>query len=371
MARSVDNIAGGVERAVSTLMNALSHRGHDIEFLTWDSNSATSFYQLSDKIVWHRLNLGNLDKKPCLQLRLQRLEKIRRIITGTKPDLVICFQNGPFMQIKSSTLGTGIPVLVAVRNAPTRFMHVKGSRSQTVVYNFFRLARSVIVQWESYISLYPEYLKNKLVAIANPVFEAPCSAQPEALGKDGKFYLLSVGRLGYQKNYAVLIEAFAQLATVFPNWNLLIVGEGEHREELTTAIKNHGLSKRILLPGHQKNIESYYQSAHCFVLTSRWEGFPNALAEAMAHGLPSVGFDDCAGVNQLIKSGCNGLLAEGNGDVESLVNALRRLMDNSGLRAELGARGKESIKKYAPDQIFDRWEMVLTEAAQSKPQLIV
>ena len=114
--------------------------------------------------------------------------------------------------------------------------------------------------------------------------------QRKSSGDNGRYILLSVGRLSYQKNYGTLIESFAPLAAAFPNWDLTIVGDGEDRETLMSLVAARGLTGRVLFPGASKSIEQFYARAHCFVLPSRWEGFPNALAEGMAHGLPCVGY---------------------------------------------------------------------------------
>src|SRR5262249_23212441 len=157
--------------------------------------------------------------------------------------------------------------------------------------------------------------------------QAARRAQPGVADADGRWRLLSVGRLSYAKNFSVLIDTFAALTESFPDWELRIVGEGEDRGALEAQLARlPGLKGRVSLPGVYREIEEEYSAAHLFCLSSRWEGFPNALAEALAHGLPAVGFAGCDGVPDLIEPGQNGALATGNGDVVALADALAPLM---------------------------------------------
>jgi glycosyltransferase involved in cell wall biosynthesis len=115
-----------------------------------------------------------------------------------------------------------------------------------------------------------------------------------------------------------------------------------------------------------KDVSALYRASHLFCLASRWEGFPNALAEALAHGLPAVGYADCCGINELIEPGRNGLLAAGNGNVETLADTLGQLMANAAARQVMGAAAVESMRAYTPQAVFDRWEAVLAEVAQRR-----
>lgn len=98
-------------------------------------------------------------------------------------------------------------------------------------------------------------------------------------------------------------------------------------------------------------------------MPSRWEGFPNALAEALAHGLPAVGFSECAGVNSLIQSGKNGLLASGNNDPMTLAKALQQLMASPDNRRDMGQEAIETVALYKPDAVFDQWERLFLEVS--------
>jgi glycosyltransferase involved in cell wall biosynthesis len=215
---------------------------------------------------------------------------------------------------------------------------------------------------DDYVQDYPTYLRDRIVSIPNPVNSAMALAKPE--GESGKVRrLLSVGRLSYQKNQSVLVEAFTQIAGRVPEWQLVLVGAGEDEAKLKQLVAANGLADRVVFTGAVKDVERQYLDSHLFCLPSSWEGFPNALAEAMAHGLPAVGYAGCAGVGQLIADGKTGLLAQGNGSPDALARTLLALMVDDDLRRRMGAEAVASMAHYTPSVIFDRWESLFKKLA--------
>jgi glycosyltransferase involved in cell wall biosynthesis len=361
--RAFVDVAGGVERMAIAAMNELCQRGHQVSLLTWDAPGGEAFYPMDARIEWHRLGLGDPKQRAGTGLRLRRAFRVRRVLADIAPDVVIAFQEGTFRAVRLYGLGSRLPMIAAERNSPSRFDFVtQGSRSQS--FQWLRLADCITVQCESYRNLYPTFLRHKIVAIPNPVFPAQGQAAP---GEESTTQvLLSVGRLSFQKNQVALLQAFARVASEFPEWRLDIAGEGEHRAEVEVEVDRLGLSGRVRLLGAVKDVSSLYRTSHLFCLSSRWEGFPNALAEALAHGLPAVGYGGCCGINELIEPGRNGLLAAGNDNVDTLADALRQLMADAPARREMGATAVETMQAYTPAAVFDRWEKVLTDVAQRR-----
>lgn len=360
--RAIDNMAGGVERMASALMNEMVKRGHSISLMTLDSEEARSFYPLDPAIVWHKVAIGDPLRKATISEMFQRAFKVRTIVAKVRPDILIGFQDGPYLSTRVYTLGMGYPIILAERNAPTRYDHIRSGKYRQLIYQTFRFARRITVQCESYRAHYPAYLRPKIVTIPNPVFPAA----PENLRQVKKQkILLSVGRLEYQKNYRALIDAFALIAAKYPDWNLRVVGEGVERATLEQLIGDLGLSGRVELPGTTDAVGAEYAQASLLALPSRWEGFPNVIAEAMAHGLTCVGFADCAGVCDLIQHGYNGRLAAGNGDPKSLASELDLLMGAPEQLHNLGRNAQESMMAYRPEHIYHLWENLFREAARS------
>jgi len=179
--------------------------------------------------------------------------------------------------------------------------------------------------------------------------------------------LLAVGRLEDQKDHRTLIRAFAEIAGDFPDWRLRIVGEGELRPDLEALVRRHRLEGRVALPGAISEIGEEYEAAQLFVMSSSYESFGLTSAEALAHGLPVIGFADCPGTNELVQEGVNGRLVEGADRATALAAGLAGLMSSPGERERLGAAGPASIECFAPERITDVWEALLNRVIARHP----
>lgn len=361
--RKFGGVAGGVERMAIALLNALYERGHDARLLTWDVDGAEAYYPVNPGVHWHRLNMGDASVKANWKLRLDRQLRMRALIERERPDVIVAFQQGPFIAIRLAALGLGIPVVAAERNAPQRFDHIRIGRHRALLFQTFRLASTITVQLESYRDEYPPYLRDRIEVIPNPVKAVDGSAAPEGLAGQEKA-LLCVARLCYQKNQDALIEAFAKIADGFPDWRLRLVGDGDRREQFERLARDRGIAERVDFAGDVTDVSAEYSSAHLFCMPSLWEGFPNAVAEAMAHGLPVVGFANCAGINELIRPGENGLLADGAFDADDLAETLGLLMADAPLRREMGEKAKKISHTYRPEHVFPMWESLFERLAR-------
>jgi glycosyltransferase involved in cell wall biosynthesis len=172
--------------------------------------------------------------------------------------------------------------------------------------------------------------------------------------------LLAVGRLSPEKNYRVLVDVFARLAPVHRDWDLAIVGEGPERAALEARVTALGLRDRVSMPGSTAAIGSWYARADLFALTSEFEGFPTALAEALAHGVPAVSFDCDTGPRDIVRDGVDGTLVP-PGDAEALQRALHRSMGDASLRARFAERAVEVRERLSLPRIAGMWEALFTE----------
>jgi glycosyltransferase involved in cell wall biosynthesis len=177
--------------------------------------------------------------------------------------------------------------------------------------------------------------------------------------------LLAVGRLNAVKNFEVLTRAFSELAAKYRDWDLVILGEGPERSLLESRIRDHKLETRIVMPGIAGNVGAWFERADLYVMTSRSEGFPNALAEALAHGLPAVSFDCNTGPRDIIRHGVDGLLVPPD-DSAALVDALDRVMGDADLRKQLAARAHEARDRFSVEKIAGMWEVLFRELSDTQ-----
>lgn len=365
MSRFYDNVVGGVERMSIDLANNMIARGIETELFSWDRADGNTCFPLDPQVKWHKLDMGAVDQKSSWFLRAKRIHKIRQIVKQSAPDVIVGFQSGIFWNAVAGSLGMGIPVIAAERNAPDRFDHLSTKWQRPLIDFSFLLATRVTVQFKEYVDRYPGYLRSRIIVIGNPVPQAFRQVDPGDLDTEVNT-LICVGRLCYQKNQGALLDAFDLIAGAFPNWRLKFLGVGEDTAVLRARASVSPFASRIEFTGSVLNVSDHLATSHLFCLPSRWEGFPNAMAEAMAHGLPCVGFQGCAGMPQLLHDGKTGGLAEGNGDPESLAKALSLMMRAPSLRKKVGDAARAFVSQFEPGKVYDEWEALFRELGGKK-----
>jgi glycosyltransferase involved in cell wall biosynthesis len=174
--------------------------------------------------------------------------------------------------------------------------------------------------------------------------------------------VLGIGRLVHQKGFDFLVEAFHRSGLAQIGWKLVILGEGDQRPTLIQLAKVAGIYHALEMPGHVDNVGAWLEKAEIFVLPSRYEGFPNALIEAMQLGCAVVSFDCPSGPSDLIQHGQNGLLVPAE-DIDALAVALRRLGNDRSLRLQIGSKAVGVNERFSPDEIYGRWLALVDEVA--------
>ncbi|GAB2837329.1 glycosyltransferase family 4 protein [Streptomyces daliensis] len=170
----------------------------------------------------------------------------------------------------------------------------------------------------------------------------------------------AAGRLFAQKGFDLLIPAFGKAAEAYPDWELRIFGTGEKQEELRALINEHHLYNHVFLMGHSTTLDAELSKASFYVLSSRFEGLPMVMIEAMSLALPVVAYDCPTGPAEVITDGKEGLLVPPE-DIEALAEAMGQLMNDEGLRADMGAAALQTARAYAPEAVHPRWERLFTE----------
>ncbi|MFB9838564.1 glycosyltransferase [Actinoallomurus acaciae] len=191
-------------------------------------------------------------------------------------------------------------------------------------------------------------------AMPNPLHVEAASPSPRT-----EPVVVRLGRLSFEKGQDMLLEAWAEASPRHPSWRLRLYGTGPEEDALRRRAAELGLDASVEFPGATSDLEGALTGASIFALSSREEGFPMSIIEAMAYGLPTVAFDCAPGVRELLTDGRDGLVVT-PGNVPEFAAALERLMGDRRLREALGDAARASVRRYAPDAILDRWERTFT-----------
>lgn len=343
---------GGAGRVMANLSSQFVENGYEVVFVT--SYTTEGEYLLNPKIK--RISLENEKiKQSRVRRNLSRIKKLRNICKSEKPDILISFMAEPNFRAIIATLGLPVKTVISVRNDPNR--EYCGKIFGFVGKYILPLADGCVFQTEEAKEWFPEKLQKKSTIILNPVKKSfyTVKRNPE------EGLIVTCGRLQTQKNHKLLIDAIQDLVEVFPQIRLRIYGEGVMKEELVNYINEKNLSNIISLEGQSQNVPEVLSEADIFVLSSDYEGMPNALMEAMAVGIPSISTDcPCGGPKMLIKNGDNGILVPVN-NKNDLAEAIKDVFRNKKKKEILGLKAKESALEFSEDIIFLKWEKYLKE----------
>lgn len=353
--------AGGAERVICTICSGLVKRGHEVIIITFDQPDGKPFFPIDNRVKVIDLAIGNSTKRAGFLDTIQRIKKLRQVVAKERPDVAVGFMHSMFIPMAFALVGTGIPTVGSEHIVP---QHYRTRRFQLLLFVIAaKILTRITVVSEAIRSSYPASIKAKMSVIANPI-EKPTLKKSKPSTKS-VYTLLNVGRFDKQKDQATLIKAFSKIAPDIPNWQLKIVGDGSLRKDFEELVEALDLKDRVVLPGIISTIDNEYRSADIFVISSTYEALGLVTAEAMAHGLPVVGFADCSGTNELIQNNVSGILVEPENDrVIALANALKNLIKNPALQKRLGLAGLGQIKRqFSTEQVCDQWEALLMAEA--------
>lgn len=358
--------AGGAERVMSIMANYWAEHGWDIAIMTLDDGAVPPFFALHERVRQHPLgglrDSGNLFS--ALLNNAQRIWALRRAIAVERPDAVISFLDSTNVLTLLATRGLGIPVIVAEHIDP-RHHRIKPAW-HLLRQRVYPWAERVVVLTERVLDFFPPMLRPKLVVVPNPVVLTPPGEASEFQLPQGR-WIVAMGRLAEQKGFDILLDAFAMLYEHHPEWRVVILGEGPLRGALEARRDRLGLTGRVLFPGRVNVPEAVLTQAELFVLPSRFEGFPMALCEAMALGLPVVAADCPTGPQEIMRDGVDGVLVPPENPA-LLAAAMARLMDDPGTRQRLAARAPEVAERFALEKVMALWETLLTAAINDTPR---
>jgi glycosyltransferase involved in cell wall biosynthesis len=357
---------GGAQRLTANLANEWAARAARVTIVT-EVSPELDFYPLDHSV--ERLHMpiaanrgGSLGVIGGLAANFARVRASRRILRTLKPDVALGMMTAA--SVMTILAGRGLPCKV-VATEHTHPPIVPSRLWATLRRWVFPSADRVVVLTEESRAWLREHCDCSAVSVIPPPFSHPIPRtepiiMPETVVQSGRRMLLAVGRMHEAKGFDYLIDAFARIAGDLPQWDLVIVGEGEQRARLEAMIAQHALQGRVMMPGHAGNVRDWYQRADLYVLTSRFEGFSMTLVEAMAAGVAAVSYDCDCGPRDIIRHEDNGLLVHPVGDTAALAQALARLMASDAERAAMAARAAGVTQTFAFERTIALWSDVFS-----------
>ncbi len=336
---------GGAERVVSVWASQLAEAGYSVSLLLFGRTE--NEYPLSEKVTVYTVAA---DYKEYKTLRFpQRLKIMRRILKEFSPDVIISFL--PHMQIWMMAASAGMKLrrIETVRISPW-----ESCTDSRIVHSLwmlcYRRADRTILQTAEQGEYFSQKIREKSVVIPNPI-SPQYRDNPKPYYADSVRHFVAAGRIAEQKNYPVMIEAFRIAHQKRPDLRLSIYGTGNesYMEQMQQMIDEHGLTSAVTMHGRTTDMLSVLHQADAFLMTSDFEGMPNALAEAMAVGLPCISTNCRTGPRDLIDPGENGFLVP-VGDAEQIAGAILQLAGTDSVRAEeIGRKARKKVLKLCSE----------------------
>lgn len=360
--------AGGAERVTVNLANHWSASGRTVTLVTLAGKDG-DFYQLHPAVkrVALKQDAASGGMLRALWHNLQRVKALRAAIRAAQPDVVVSMMSTANILLALAAGGlSGVRTIGAEHTYPPQ-LPLGGAWEALRRRTYGRLSALVALTEEGAQWLRGHSSARRVVVIPNAAFwpladQTPLVA-PDTVCMSGRRILLAVGRLSEEKNFDLLIAAFAALAARHRQWDLVILGDGPQREQLERCVAEAGLQGRVLLPGRVGNVGAWYARAHLYVMTSRYEGFPNTLVEAMSYGLPAVSFDCDTGPRDIIRHGIDGLLVP-PGDRAGLEQALDGLMGNEAVRTAYAVQAEQARERFSVERISAMWEQLFAQCGR-------
>lgn len=374
---------GGTEKVLCNMANELIERNYDVSIICNDKNIGNTFFPLNSKVrfinIFEKYKIKNMlflkierEIKRCLNILDKEQYRIKfkhynaiiylsKILNSIKPDLIVTYDPDSLVVLKKF-IKNNIPTIAMLHMNAEFFFN--NNSSQDLISSFNKVNYIQILNKQDLHVVRTFCPKIKCIYIPN-IVNINCEYKKWQNRKNLNF-IIHVGRInGVQKRQEILIKAFEKVKEQFPEWKVNLIGgtgsksELNYKTYLENYIYNNSLNTKISLLGEKKNVNNFLVQSDIFAFPSAYEGMPLALTEAMAAGLPAIGYKSCPSVNELIIDGYNGFLCEEG--VDDFAEKLKILMEDAELRKKMGQNARESMKQFAPEKIWNEWEALINK----------
>ena len=345
-------VSGGAERVMCELCNALAERGHEIHLITQEEQKGSTYY-LSKEIIMETTSV----KTKVRGLRgVLRNRKLHKILKEGNFDVAVSFITEMNVLSIIASKNTGVPIVVSERVDPNVYNGTFIGILRSIIYPH---ADGFVFQTDEAKHCFSKKIQNAAAVIPNPLVDM--TEQKTNYSTSNK--IVAVGRLSKQKNYPFMLRAFSEFIKSYPNYSLEIFGTGDLKTELEQLSIDLKCNDSVKFMGIKNDVHKYMKDADIYLMTSDYEGISNALAEAMAIGLPVVS-TNCrgGGASFLVKTEENGYLVD-CGDLDKFISKMEMLASNEDLRRKIGTNATQIKDMLRKDVIFDQWEKYLTIVA--------
>jgi GalNAc-alpha-(1->4)-GalNAc-alpha-(1->3)-diNAcBac-PP-undecaprenol alpha-1,4-N-acetyl-D-galactosaminyltransferase len=350
---------GGAERTASVLASAWAERGNAVTLITLEQDDVPA-YPLHSKVALCQLRIRAGKATHILYGAVRNLKIIsvlRDTIRASRPDFVISFMDISNLLALLATRPLAVSTIIVEQVHPA--YHYIGWHWEILRRVLYRRADALVCASQPMLSWF-ESKGIKGLVIPNPVDlgNAPDYSDQHGSKKKAGRIVIGMGRLVEQKGFDLLLEAFSRVAQWNPDWSLKILGDGPLRNRLMAQTQKLNLAERVEFTGALADPFTVLRAADLFVFSSRFEGFGNALCEAMACGLPAISFDCPSGPSEIIRNGVDGVLVPAE-DVAALTAAMNRLMSDERERLMLASRAPEVGLRFGIERVLNLWEQIL------------
>ncbi len=336
---------GGAERVLCQLANRFSINNDVILVASYKTSNE---YLVTDNVKKVYIDVSIKGKS-----FIRQIKNLRKLIKNEEPDVLVSFLPHPNFKILIASLGLKTRKVISVRNDPNREYNTLFKKVLASI--LYRLADGMVFQTPDAKKWFPKSLQAKSRIIMNQVDNQ--FFETEHILEE---YYVATGRLNQQKNYPMMIRAFARFLNHYPEQKLYIYGDGK-QDELVALINKLNVGNSIFLNGPSSDIPSVLSKSKCFILSSDYEGMPNGLLEALAMGVCCISTDcPCGGPKMVIEDGVNGFLIP-VGDEDKLFDVLCMIESNAVIRNQISNRAKEKATTFKPEYIFKQWDEYINE----------